>query len=162
MKRFLPLILLLITLLPAQAVKKIEANPINIAFLLAQETDSAKMASICDYYGYQPYNDNGNSNKSASAGLSSGETNTYRHPNGSIIRYTFRDATEAQPYPQVEVKTRQSSKDIDFTLTDLRFEKQDNGYERKLGQYSRHATTCKRGHNGFLILRHIRLPRQNY
>ena len=161
MKRFLPLLLLLITLLPAQAVKKIEANPINIAFLLAQETDSAKMASICDYYGYQPYTDSSNSNKSASAGLSSGETNTYRHPNGSIIRYTFRDATEAQPYPQVEVKTRQSAKDIDFTLTDLRFEKQGNGYERKLGQYARYTTTCKHASHDFLLFQHTRLPRKH-
>ena len=160
MKRFLPLLLLLINLLPAQAVKKIEANPINIAFLLAQETDSAKMASICDYYGYQPYTDSSNSNKSASAGLSSGKTNTYRHPNGSIIRYTFRDATPSQPYPKVEVKSKKSSKEIEYILTDLRFEKQANGYKRKLGQYARSVTDCKYGHGGFLVFHQTIIPRE--
>ena len=154
------LTLLLLAILPASAVKKIEANPINVAFILAQETDSAKIASICDYYGYQPSPDNGTVSKTASAGLSSGETNTYRHPNGSILRISFRDTTPDQPYPQVEVKSKQSSKDIDYTLIDLRFEKQGNGYERKLGQYARHITTCKSAPRGFLLFQHTRLPRK--
>ena len=154
------LTLLLLAILTASAVKKIEANPINVAFILAQETDSAKIASICDYYGYQPSPDNGTVSKTASAGLSSGETNTYRHPNGSILRISFRDATPDQPYPQVEVKSKQSSKDIDFTLTDLRFKKQGNGYERKLGQYARYTTTCKHASHDFLLFQHTRLPRK--
>ena len=152
------LTLLLLAILPARAVKKIEANPINVAFILAQETDSAKIASICDYYGYQPSPDNSTSSKTASAGLSSGETNTYLHPNGSILRISFRDATPDQPYPQVEVKSKQSSKDIDYTLTDLSFKKQGNGYQRNLGQHARHITTCKHAPRGFLRLQHTRLP----
>ena len=154
------LTLLLLAILPARAVKKIEANPINVAFILAQETDSAKIASICDYYGYQPSSDDSHSYKSASASLSSGETNTYHHPNGSILRISFRDATPDRPYPQVEVKSKQSSKNIDFTLTDLRFEKQSNGYQRNLGQHARHITTCKSAPRGFLLFQHTRLPRK--
>ncbi|MBD5505600.1 MAG: hypothetical protein HDR09_18140 [Lachnospiraceae bacterium] len=162
------LTLLLLAILPASAdnkfgitpIKKIEANPINVAFILAQETDSTKIASICDYYGYQPSPDNSASSKTASAGLSSGETNTYRHPNGSILRISFRDATPDQPYPQIEVKSKQSSKDIDYTLTDLRFKKQGNGYERNIGEHARHITTCKSAPRGFLRLQHTRLPRK--
>ncbi len=44
--------LIILFALPVHAVKKIEANPINIAVMLVQENDSAKMVSTCDYYGY--------------------------------------------------------------------------------------------------------------
>ncbi len=137
-KTILLFILLLLTLLPASAIKKIEANPINVAFMLAQETDSAKMASICDYYGYviQPSQD--------------GYT-IFKHPNSSIIRYSFRDVTTEQPYPYVEVKSKLSSKEIDFTLTDLNFKKNGSGYVRKLGHYARSVFDCKHGSHGFLI-----------
>ena len=150
------LTLLLLAILPASAVKKIEANPINVAFILAQETDSAKIASICDYYGYQPSPDN----TTLPSGGRGAYSSTYLHPNGSILRISFRDATPDQPYPQVEVKSKQSSKDIDYTLTDLRFEKQGNGYERKLGQYARYSTICKHTPRGFLLFQHIHLPRK--
>lgn len=167
MKHPLLILTLLLAILPASAenkfgihpLKKIEANPINVAFILAQETDSAKIASICDYYGYQPTPANSISSKTASAGLSSGETNTYSHPNGSILRISFRDTTPDQPYPQVEVKSKQSSKDIDYTLKNLNFKKQGNGYQRNLGEHARHITTCQNAPRGFLLFQHTRLPR---
>ena len=156
------LTLLLLAILPASAdnkfgitpIKKIEANPINVAFILAQETDSTKIASICDYYGYQPSPDN----TTPPSGGWGAYSSTYRHPNGSILRISFRDATPDQPYPQIEVKSKQSSKDIDYTLTDLRFKKQGNGYERNIGEHARHITTCKSAPRGFLRLQHTRLP----
>ena len=145
--RTILLILLLFTLLPARAVKKIEANPVNLAFLLSQETDSAKIASICDYYGYisQPSQD----------GYA-----VYLHPkNSSVIRYSFQDATNGQPYPYVEVKPKMSAKDIDFTLTDLNFKKAGSAYVRKPDHYARSSFQCKHGPHGFLILHQTKLPK---
>ncbi len=138
MKRtILILILLLFTLLPISAIKKIEANPINVAFMLAQESDSAKMASICDYYGYviQPSQEG---------------YIIFKHPNSSIIRYSFKETSKEQPYPYVEVKSKLSSKEIDFTLTDLNFKKNGSEYVRKVGQFARSVFNCKHVPKGFL------------
>ena len=43
------LALLTLTLLSANAAKKIEANAINIAAILVEKTDSAKVASTLEY-----------------------------------------------------------------------------------------------------------------
>ena len=148
MKKYLfTFLLAFFSLFPSQAVKKIEANPINVAFMLAQETDTAKMASTCKYYGYELC--------PSQEGYS-----VYSHATGSIIRYTFRDATTEQPYPQVEVKSKTNSKDIDFTLTDLNFKKFGSGYERKLGPYARTVFSCKHGSGGYLIFHQSRIPRK--
>ena len=147
MRTLLLTLLLVFTLLPAAAIKKIDANPVNVAFLLAQEADSAKIASICDYYGYisQP-SQNGYA--------------VYRHPkNSSIIRCSFKEATEGQPYPYIEVKSKMSAKDIDFTLTDLKFKKTGSAYVRKLGLYARSSFQCKHGPRGFLIFHQTKLPK---
>lgn len=140
--------ILLLTLLPASAVKKIEANPINIAYMLAQDTDSVSMAKTCEYYGYisQPSQD--------------GYT-VFTHRNGSIIRYSFKDASHNQPYPVVEVKSKQSSKDIDKTLIDLHFKKEGPGYIRNQGQYARSIFICKNGSQGFMVFHQKRLLRQD-
>lgn len=147
MRTLLLTFLLVFTLLPAVAIKKIEANPVNLAFLLSQETDSAKMSSICEYYGYisQPSQD----------GYA-----VYRHPkNSSVIRYSFKGASTEQPYPYVEVKSNIGAKDTDFTLTDLKFNKAGSGYVRKLGQYARSTFQCKHGPHGFLIFHQTKLPK---
>ena len=153
-KVLLILTTILFSLIPAGAVKKIEANPINVAYILAQETDSAKIASTLKYYGYelQPI-------ETPPSGGRGAYTN-YRHPNGSIIRYTFKDATKAQPYPQVEVKSKKSSKDIDSTLTNLNFKKYGSVYDRKIGQYARTLFQCKHGAAGFLTFHQSRHPRE--
>ena len=138
--------LLILAIIPAKAIKKIEANPINIAFILAQETDTAKIASICKYYGYelqQPKD---------------GYT-VYEHANSSIIRYSFKDATEEQPYPKVEVKSKLNTKEIDFSLTDLEFKKDGSGYIRKRNQYARTIINCKHTSGGFYIFHQNVIPR---
>ncbi|MDE5880770.1 MAG: hypothetical protein K2H60_03490 [Muribaculaceae bacterium] len=147
MKYFFILTFIFFTLFPANAIKKINANPVNVAFILAQEKDTVKMATLCDYYGYRSQQSNDG-------------YITYVHPSGSIIRYTFKDVTEEQPYPRVEVKSKLSSKDVDFTLTDLNFRKLGSGYERKLGQYARSVFHCQNGSGGFLIFHQRYVPRK--
>ena len=131
---------------PAEAVRKVEANPINVAYILAQETDSAGIDATCKYYGYELQTSN------------DGYT-TYKHTNGSIIRYTFKDTSNEQPYPKVEVKSKVSSKEIDTILTDLGFQKEGSGYKRKVSQYARSIFSCKHNPQGFLILHQSRTYR---
>ncbi|MDE6552219.1 MAG: hypothetical protein K2K98_04575 [Muribaculaceae bacterium] len=171
---FIVYCLLLIFIAPASAqskfdihpTKKIEANPINVAFMLAQETDTAKMASILHYYGYEPTEGQFSERSFPSEGKSSLKTQDsrlkteYTHPNGSTIRYTFQDATQAQPYPHVEVKSKLTAKAVDSKLTDLKFKKEGSGYTRKSNQYSRTVFHCKRGSNGYLIFHQTRLPKE--
>ena len=125
--------LLLFTLLPTHAVKKVEANAINVAVMLTEQPDSAGIASTCEYYGYvsQPKQDG---------------YNVYKHPNGSIIRYTFTTEEDGKSYPTIEVKSKDSQKGKEEILQELNFKKNVNGYERRaLG----HHTTCSTS-QGFL------------
>ena len=171
---FIVYCLLLIFIVPASAqskfdihpTKKIEANPINVAFMLAQETDTAQMASILHYYGYEPTEGQFSERSFPSEGKSSLKTQDsrlkteYTHPNGSIIRYTFQDATKDQPYPHVEVKSKLNSKEVDLKLEDLQFKKEGSGYIRKRNQYARTVFHCKHGSNGYLIFHQTRLPKE--
>ncbi|MDE5851161.1 MAG: hypothetical protein K2H38_13570, partial [Muribaculaceae bacterium] len=84
----------------------------------------------------------------------------YTHPNGSIIRYTFQDATQEQPYPYVEVKSKLNSKAVDYKLTDLKFKKDGSNYIRKTSQYARTIFNCTHGSNGYLIFHQTRLPKE--
>ena len=171
---FYLLYLIFITSAPATAqskfdihpTKKIEANPINVAFMLAQETDTAQMASILHYYGYEPTEGQFSERSFPSEGKSSLKTQDsrlkteYTHPNGSTIRYTFQDATQAQPYPHVEVKSKLTSKAVDSKLTDLKFKKEGSGYTRKSNKYSKTFFRCMRGSRGYLIFHQTRLPQE--
>lgn len=117
----------------ARAVKKIEANPINIAVMLTQETDTAKMASTCEYYGYtrkMPQND----------------YTVFSHNNGSQIKYKL---TYGEKYPTIEVRSNVSSKEKDKILKILNFQKEGHTYEYKsIGTITR----CSSGPHGTLIL----------
>ncbi|MDE7346102.1 MAG: hypothetical protein K2N48_05080 [Muribaculaceae bacterium] len=152
---FYLLSLIFITTVPASAqtkfdihpTKKIEANPINVAFMLAQETDTAKMSAISKYYGYEQQS-------------TQNDFVVQFHPNGSIIRYTFNEATEEQPYPYVEVKSKLNSKAVESKLTDLKFKKDGSNYIRKTSQYARTIFNCKHGSNGYLIFHQTRLPKE--
>ena len=138
-----PLILILSiilsTVLPASAIKKIEANPINIAYMLAQDTDTASMSKTCEYYGYVRQ-------------VSEDGYTVFKHTNGSIIRYSLNKDSN---YPHVEVKSKSSSRDTDAILSDLGFQKQGNNYELKTGKLTRSKTTCIHGPNGFLVFSKI-------
>ena len=167
-------LLLITATLPALAqtkfdihpTKKIEANPINVAFMVAEETDTAKITSILHYYGYEPTEGQFSERSFPSEGKSSLKTQDsrlkteYTHPNGSTIRYTFQDATKEQPYPHVEVKSKLTSKAVDSRLTDLKFKKEGSGYTRKLNQFARSIFNCTHGSNGFLIFHQTRLPKE--
>lgn len=146
--------------LPAHAVKKIDANPVNIAYVLSQKTDSDAISSTLRYYGYQPSSENGNSTLSASAGLSSGETTTYTHPNGSVIKYTFKDTNESQPYPSIEVKSNKGSNETSKVLENLAFKKKGSGYIRNIGKHAKTETHCTHGSQGYIIFHRIKINRQ--
>lgn len=103
-------LLLFLNILPIHAVKKVEANAINVAVMLTEQVDSDGIASTCEYYGYerQPSQDG---------------YDVYKHPNGSIIRYTFTTAENGNEYPTIEVKSKGTQKDKDKLLKGLNFQK---------------------------------------
>ena len=138
MKHLLPLLFLLLTLLPAHAIKKFEANPINIAAVIVEKTDSANVASTLDFYGYAFQNNE------------DGYT-VMRHPNGNEIRYSFSQ-TENK-YPTVIVKTKGTRKSIDTKLNELDFVKSGNSYDKIRNQYSKFKTNCTFGPHSNLIFR---------
>ena len=140
MKYFLTLLLLILTLLPASAVKKFEPNPINIAAMMVEKTDSAQIASTCEYYGYS-YD-----------GGKDGYT-VMKRPNGSEFRFTFNENGTIQEYPTIILQTKQAHKEIDARLKELGFEKEGNIYEIKRNQYSRYITKCNLGPHKALIFR---------
>ena len=106
---FLTLTLLLSTILPAGAAKKIEANPINIAVTLVEKSDSTKIASMLDYYGYTFQNtENGFA--------------VLKDSKGNEIRYSFNYTDTASKYPTVIVKTEGTHKAFDSKLKELNFE----------------------------------------
>ena len=136
----LTLTFLLLTIIPATAAKKFEANPINIAAVLVEKTDSANVASTLDFYGYTFQN------------KEDGYT-VMKHPNGNEIRYSFNPAESK--YPTVIVKTTGTRKSVDEKLKELDFEKSGNGYEKMRNQYSQYKTQCGFGPHNVLIFQRI-------
>ena len=110
MKYFLTLTILLLTLLPASAVKKFEPNPINVAAIIVEKTDSTKVASTCEYYGF------------AYQGVEDGYT-VMKRANGNEIRFTFSNKGKKLKYPIINVKTKDAKKDIDARLKELSYKK---------------------------------------
>lgn len=141
MKHFLALLLLL-TLLPASAVKKITPNPINLAIILVEKTDSAKVASTLKYYGYTPQ----------------GKEDGYqimKDSNGNEIRYSYSNTTHQNKYPQIIVRNHETHKSLDSRLQELNFKKVGRNYERAKNQYSRFKTKCSFGPHGTLIIQRM-------
>lgn len=122
--------------------KKIDANPINVAVTLVEKTDTAKIASTCEYYGYTRQ-------------LLQEGYNVFTHSNGSIIRYKLSD--KDQTYPIVEVKSKASPKEREQILKNLNFQKNGNAYERKSIGY---ITRCSFSSHGFLILTSQSKPKE--
>lgn len=131
-----------LSILPAQAVKKFEANPINIAAMMVQKTDSAQIASTCEYYGF------------TYQGVEDGYT-VMKRTNGNEIKFTFNDNGTTQKHPVIVVKTKEAHKEIDTRLKELNFEKKGNSYEIKRNQYSRFITQCNFGPHSTLIFRRV-------
>ncbi|MDE5871227.1 MAG: hypothetical protein K2H22_04755 [Muribaculaceae bacterium] len=139
----LTLVILLFTLLPTGAankldihpVKKIEANPINVAAMLTERPDSASVASTCEYYGYTL--------QSPQDGYT-----VFRHPNGSVIRFTFKEEKNGKRYSTIEVRSKASQKEKDQILQTLNFQKSGNAYVRRNIGYT---TQCTNGPQGSLV-----------
>ena len=142
-KIFCPLLATLLTFLIADAVnkrdvhpiKKIEANPINVAVMLSERPDSTSIASTCEYYGYIL--------ESAQDGYT-----VYKHPKGSIIRFSFERADNGKEYSTIEVTSKVSQKEKDHILQELNFQKSGNAYERLSVGY---MTRCTNGSRGSII-----------
>lgn len=144
MKYFLTLILLLLTLLPSSSAKKIDANPINIAVTLVEKTDSAKVASTLEYYGYTPQ------------GIENGYC-VMKNTQGNEIRFSFNDNGTHSNFPTILVKLNITEKDLNTRLKDLDFEKSGNGYQKAKNAYSRYTTQCSTSPHNTLTFR--RVPR---
>ena len=140
---FLTLTLLILTLLPASAIKKFEANPINIAAVMVEKTDSAQITSTCEYYGF------------TYQGVEDGYT-VLKRSNNSEIKFTFNDNGTTQKYPIIEVTTKEAHKEIDTRLKELGFEKKGNIYEIKRNQFSRYIIQCNLVHNNTLTFRRFK------
>lgn len=139
---FLTLTLLLLTLLPAGAVKKFEPNPINVAAVIIEKTDSAKVASTCEYYGF------------TYQGVEDGYT-VMKRPNGNEIKFTFNDNGTPQKYPTVVVKAKGTHKEIEEHLKAVNFEKEGNKYTVPHNLYSRYITQCSIGSRNTLVFRRL-------
>ena len=142
MKYFLTLTLLLLTLLPVSAVKKFEANPINIAAIMVEKTDSAQIASTCEYYGF------------AYQGVEDGYS-VMRRTNGTEIKFSFKENGNTQKYPTILVKTKETHKEINERLKELSFDKEGNVYKAPYNQYSRYITQCIFGPRNTIIFRRV-------
>ena len=110
--------IILFSILPSSAIKKIEANPINVAVMLTEELDPASLAKTCDFYGYQHQ------------GNQDGYT-VFKHQNGSIIRFKFVPDEDGKQYSTIEVSSKETQKDRDAILKGLNFQKSGNTYERR-------------------------------
>ena len=143
MKKLILLILLLLPFLPARAVKKFDANPINVAVVLVEKADSANIESMFDYYGY--------SFQTKEDGY-----HVMKHPNGSIIRYSFKDDNITQKHPIIIIKPIGTKKETDATLKELKFVKNGHLYERMFNRYNQLATQCSIGPKATLIFKRIK------
>ncbi|MDE5793900.1 MAG: hypothetical protein K2I08_04195 [Muribaculaceae bacterium] len=133
------------------------ANPINIASRLILYTDSAKVATALKYYGYERSSEATDSPQSAPAGLSSGETTVYRHPDGTTITISFPKTDSNQTIPTVQVKSKVSRPEAEKILQDLDYKKTSTGYETTSSKYSPYITRCTLDPNNTITFR--RLPK---
>lgn len=143
MKTILLTLTLLLTLLPANAAtKKFEPNPINVAAVIVTKSDSTKVASSCEYYGF------------VYQGVEDGYT-VMKRANGAEIKFTFKDNGKTQEYPIVVVQAKGTHKKIDECLKELSFEKEGSIYKAPYNPYSRYITQCSFGPRNTLIFRRL-------
>lgn len=132
--------IILIAVIPAGAVKKFDANPINIAVLLVEKEDSAKIESILRYYGYAP------------RGTEDGYR-IMRNPDGKEMRCRYVKDGPSDIYPTIIVSTGESKKEIDSRLRELKFIQSGNGYERLVSKYHNYVTRFSFGPGKTAILK---------
>ena len=138
MNKFIFTLLLTLFFLPAGAVKKFDATPINVAVVIVEKGDSTEIAKLFDYYGY----------------TQQGTTDGYKimkHPNGSEMRYSYIDSNDRGKQTKVIVKSKANHKEIVKLLTDLKFKKVGNLYEHMINRYNNQVTQCSFGTSNTLI-----------
>ena len=138
----LSITLLLLTLLPAGAVKKFEPNPINVAAIIVEKIDSTKVASTCEYYGFKYQ------------GVEDGYT-IMKRQNGTEIKFTFKENGNPQKYPTIVVKAKGTHKEIENCLEAVNFEKEGSIYAATHNLYSRYIKQCSIGPHNTLIFRRL-------
>lgn len=139
-KSILFLLLAFFVIIPVQALKTINVNPINLAVVIVEKTDTAKIKMEFDYYGYQ---------------LQDIEDDYYimKSPKGNEIRYTFKDTITSGNYPTVIVKTTETRKEIEARLKDLKFEKEGNTFRCLRSRNDDHIFQCTYGPYKTLIFK---------
>ena len=136
--------LFILSSLPAQAVRTMTANPINIASRLILYTDSAKVATALQYYGYMAQSrDNGYT--------------VFAHPDGPIIRFMYPKTDSKENFPTVQIKTKIPKTEAEKILKDLDYKKTSTGYETTSSKYSTHITSCSFDPNNTITFQ--RLPK---
>ncbi len=116
---------------------EINAHPINVAVVIVEKGDSAKVADLFNYYGYT---------------LQATEDGyrVMKDTKGNEIRYTY-ETTDGK-FPKVLVKSNDKNKDIEKRLDNLKFKKVGDVYQRTIN-YDRHNfTQCNFGPNNTLVL----------
>lgn len=132
MKKLLTLFFtIFLGLLHAENVKKLEmnANPINVAVVIAEKGDSTKVASVLDYYGY-------------TLQATVDGYHVMKDSKGNEIRYSYENTQSSQKYPTVIVTTKESPKEIDARLHNLQFKKVGNVYEHMINHDKEYITQC--------------------
>ncbi len=129
--------------IPAGAVKTINANPVNLAVAIVEKVDSVKVQREFDYYGYKFL--------STEDGFK-----VMKSPNGHEIRYSFQDPKALDNHPVVIVKTTETSEELNKRLTNLKFKKEGNSYNRIASLDDRHIIQCTPGPSNTLLLHCIK------
>ncbi len=140
--------LIIFFLLPVKAIKKITANPINVAVSLVEKTDSSQIVADLNYYGYTPQNTNNG-------------TSEFYHENGSIINFIMPTTKVKDEFPTIEVKSNSSGNEINNVLKELRFKKVGNHYERDTSKYDKYITKFIPEPSGIMIIRRIKKENPN-
>ena len=145
-KHILTLLFILFTIISGGAVKKFEANPINVAVVIIEKEDNNEITKLFDYYGY------------TLQGTSDGYQ-IMKTSSGNEIRYSFTDTNDESKNTTVIVKTKATHKEIDNLLTELKFKKVGNIYERMIHRYNNQVTNCSFGPRNTLVLQRNSTPK---
>ena len=92
-KHLFTLLFILFTIISGGAVKKVETNHINVAIMIVEKGDNAKITKIFDYYGYTIQD------------ITDG-FQVLKHPNGSEMHYLFSHSNDGGIITKVIVKPR--------------------------------------------------------
>nr|MDE6697279.1 hypothetical protein [Muribaculaceae bacterium] len=123
--------------LPAEAVKRMIVNPVNIASQLVLKQDSATVASTLEYYGYTIH-------------PSQEGYTVFKHSDGSVIRFVYQNPDPKQSYPTIQVYTKSAKPQIEKVLSELNYKRVGNHYETTTSKYSTYLTKCTFGPGKFL------------